>query len=55
MDLAFAAVDELSKRHDPVCTRQLSLFGGEPLIDSPAQGTVVERILAKDLGARSAD
>lgn len=45
MDRAFTAMDALAERHGKDCTRQLSLFGGEPLIDTPAQRRVVERIL----------
>lgn len=47
MDLAFAAIDSLADEIGNGCTKQLSLFGGEPLIDSPAQRRVVERILQK--------
>lgn len=46
MDRAFAAMDVLAEERGRGCTRQLSLFGGEPLIDTPAQRRVVERILS---------
>lgn len=47
MDLAFAAMDQLAEERGRGCTKQLSLFGGEPLIDTPNQRRVVERILQK--------
>jgi|GEM_PF-379162 radical SAM additional 4Fe4S-binding domain len=47
MDLAFAAIDQLAEERGRDCTKQLSLFGGEPLIDTPNQRRVVERILSK--------
>jgi uncharacterized protein len=47
MDLAFAAIDQLAEERGQGCTKQLSLFGGEPLIDTPNQRRVVERIMLK--------
>lgn len=47
MDLAFEAIDTLAEERGNGCTKQLSLFGGEPLIDTSAQRRVVERILKK--------
>jgi uncharacterized protein len=47
MDLAFAAMDSLAEERGQGCTKQLCLFGGEVLIDTPAQRRVVERILSK--------
>jgi uncharacterized protein len=45
LELAFNAIDTLAARHSSHCTRQLSIFGGEPLIDTPNQRAVIRRIL----------
>ncbi|PYQ58047.1 MAG: hypothetical protein DMF53_21220, partial [Acidobacteria bacterium] len=47
MDLAFSAMDSIAEERGKGCTRQLSLFGGEPLINTPNQRRTVERILQK--------
>lgn len=49
MDAAFSAMDKLAEERGKGCTRQLSLFGGEPLMDTPSQKRIVERILSKGL------
>lgn len=45
MDHAFAAMELLVEERGGDCMQQLSLFGGEPLIDTPTQRRVIERIL----------
>jgi uncharacterized protein len=45
LDDAFAAMDAISEDRGRGCTKQLTLFGGEPLIDRPPQREVLARIL----------
>ena len=42
---AFAAIDHLAAEHADGALRQLSIFGGEPLIDEPEQRRIIELIL----------
>jgi uncharacterized protein len=47
LDDAFRAMDLLAEQRGRGCTKQLSLFGGEPLIDTPAQKRLMERVLVE--------
>ena len=45
MDSAFAAIDRISAERGARSLKQLSVFGGEPLIDEPPQRRTIDRLL----------